>query len=238
MAMTHDEWMDVAAEEYLRIDRLLGDLRPAEWALPTDCPGWTVRDLVSHLLGAAEATAGSREALHQFRAAVRRRRRGQLLIDAMNAVQVAERSAWPGERLRAALSDAGQRSGRARRGTPAAVRALRLPLGRPLGVSSLGNLLDRIYTRDAWMHRIDIARATDRPLEITADHDGRVVADAVNEWTDRHGQPVTLQLTGPAGGQWSQGTDGPTLTLDAVEFCRAVSGRGHATGLLTHQLVF
>jgi uncharacterized protein (TIGR03083 family) len=238
MTMTHDEWMDVAATEYRRIDQLLGELRPDEWALPTDCAAWPVRDIVSHLLGAADATAGSRERLHQFWTGVRHRRRGQLLIDAMNAVQVAERSDWPGERLRQALNYTGQRSVRARRDTPAAVRALRLPLGRPLGFSTLGNLLDRIYTRDAWMHRIDIARATDRRVEITADHDGRIVADAVNEWTDRHGQPVTLQLTGPAGGKWSQGAYGASLTMDAVEFCRTLSGREHATGLLMHQLVF
>ncbi len=238
MTMTHDEWMDVAAAEYRRIDQLLGELRPDEWALPTECPGWTVRDIVSHLLGAADATAGSRERMHQFRTGVRHRRRGQLLIDAMNAVQVSERSDWPGDRLRQALSDAGQRSVRARRGIPAAVRALRLPLGRPLGFSTLGNLLDRIYTRDAWMHRIDIARATARPLETTADHDGRIVADAVNEWTARHGQSVTLQLTGPAGGQWSQGSASASLTMDAIEFCRTLSGRGEATGLLRHQLVF
>jgi uncharacterized protein (TIGR03083 family) len=193
---------------------------------------------VAHLLGAAEATAGSRERMHQFWTAARHRRRGQLLIDAMNAVQVAERSDWSTDQLRLSLSDAGQRSVQARRRTPAPVRATRLPLGRPLGFSTLGNLLDRIYTRDAWMHRVDIARATDRSVEITADHDGHLVADAFNEWADEHRQPVTVQLTGPAGGQWSRGSDGVSITMDAIEFCRILSGRERATGLLTHQLVF
>jgi uncharacterized protein (TIGR03083 family) len=238
MSMTHHVWMDTAAAEYLQIDRLLGRLRPDEWTLLTDCPPWTVRDMVAHLLGAAEATAGSHERWHQLWTGVRQRRRGQLLIDAMNAGQVAERSNWPSDQLRHALSDAGQRSVRARRRVPAPIRALRLPLGRPLGFSTLGNLLDRIYTRDAWMHRIDIARATDRRVALTPEHDGRIVADAVDEWAAQHGEPVTLDLTGPAGGHWTQGFGGTSLSMDAVEFCRTLSGREQATGLLQHQLAF
>ncbi|MDX1382582.1 MAG: hypothetical protein R3190_03005, partial [Thermoanaerobaculia bacterium] len=43
-------------------------------------------------------------------------------------------------------------------------------------------LFDTILTRDTWMHRTDLAEATGRPLELTADHDGRIVADVVAEW--------------------------------------------------------
>jgi hypothetical protein len=53
-----------------------------------------------------------------------------------------------------------------------------------------------------------------------------LVADVVEEWAQRHGRPFTLRLTGPAGGTW--GTGGPELEFDAVEFCRALSGRGTA----------
>ncbi len=64
----------------------------------------------------------------------------------------------------------------------------------------MGYLLDVILTRDPWMHRVDIARATGRDLVLTPEHDGRIVADVVAEWARRHGQPFTLTLTGPAGG--------------------------------------
>lgn len=50
--------------------------------------------------------------------------------------------------------------------------------------------------------------------------DGRHAGD------ERHGRPFTLHLTGPAGGTWGSG--GPELEFDAVEFCRAISGRGSA----------
>src|SRR6187401_289584 len=30
---------------------VLDELGPAEWAAPTECPGWTVKDLALHVLG-------------------------------------------------------------------------------------------------------------------------------------------------------------------------------------------
>ncbi len=70
---------------------------------------------------------------------------------------------------------------------------------------SLGYLIDTIYLRDAWMHRVDVTRATGAALVLTPDHDGRIVADVVAEWARRHGQPFTLHLTGPAGGTFTGG---------------------------------
>jgi hypothetical protein len=98
--------------------------------------------------------------------------------------------------------------------------------------------MDRIYTRDAWMHRVDISRAVDRPLQVTAEHDGRLVADVVGEWGRAHKQPYRLVLSGPAGGTWSQGVDGEEHALDAIEFARIMSGRASGTGLLTRTVPF
>jgi len=103
---------------------------------------------------------------------------------------------------------------------------------------TIGYLIDVILTRDPWMHRADIARATGTDLVLTAEHDGVLVADVAAEWAARHGQPYTLHLTGPAGGTWSRGDGGPLIETDAVEFCRALSGRSHADGLLAVQVPF
>jgi hypothetical protein len=73
---------------------------------------------------------------------------------------------------------------------------------------------------------------------LTAEHDGQLVADVVAEWALRHGRPYRLHLTGPAGGTWSTGSGGPDLELDAVEFCRVLSGRGAGSGLLAQQVPF
>ena len=43
-------WSDVAA--------LTEGLSDAEWDLPTDCPGWTVRDNVAHMIGTESMLAG------------------------------------------------------------------------------------------------------------------------------------------------------------------------------------
>ena len=91
---------------------------------------------------------------------------------------------------------------------------------------SLGYLIDIIYLRDAWMHRLDTARATGAGLVLSADHDGRIVADVVSEWAGRHGQPFTLELTGEAGGVFISGEGGETTVIDAVEFCCLLAGRG------------
>lgn len=94
-------------------------------------------------------------------------------------------------------------------------------------------------TRDPWMHRVDLARATQRELVLTADHDGVIVADVAAEWAARHGRPCALTLHGPAGGAWTFGDGEPEqIELDAVEFCRILSGRGRGAGLLAVQVPF
>jgi hypothetical protein len=45
-------------------------------------------------------------------------------------------------------------------------------------------------------------------------------------------------LTGIAGGVFVSGAGGPSITLDAVEFARIVSGREPGTGLLTTLVPF
>jgi uncharacterized protein (TIGR03083 family) len=193
--------------------------------------------MVAHLVGAAEATASVREVRRQQRLG-RRLRPGEPDVDGINAVQVRERADVGPDRLRRDLVTAGARGVRGRRRIPALLRALPVPFGPPLGTKPLGYLMDRIYTRDAWLHRVDLARATGRPLLLTADHDGRIVADVVAEWARTHGKPYRLTLTGPAGGWWSAGTDGEEITMDAVEFCRVLSGRATGAGLLTHPVPF
>lgn len=91
------------------------------------------------------------------------------------------------------------------------------------------------------MHRVDAAHALGRPLELSAEHDGRIVADVVAEWARRHAQPFVLELTGPAGGAYARDPErsvAERLSLDAVAFCRTLAGRVPATGLLTTVVPF
>lgn len=235
--MRHRDWMTASAEEYRRIGELLAGLGDEDWRRRTDCPEWDVRELVAHLVGNAEMSASMREMGRQQKLG-RRLRPGAPGIDGMTAVQVQERAEVPPAQLVRDLADVARRAVRARGRIPAPIRAVPIPFGPPLGTRPLGYLMDRIYTRDAWMHRIDLARATGRPLELTPGHDGRIVADVVAEWAGVHGRPYALTLTGPAGGTFTRGSGGESITLDAVEFCRVLSGRGAGSGLLASQVPF
>src|SRR6266481_3584705 len=46
------------AAEWRSTADLLAGLDEKEWDLPTDCPGWTVRDQVSHLIGVESMLLG------------------------------------------------------------------------------------------------------------------------------------------------------------------------------------
>jgi uncharacterized protein (TIGR03083 family) len=235
--LRHGDWMAASEEEYRRIGALLADLTDEDWQRPTDCTEWDVRDLVAHLVGNAEMSASMREMRRQQKLG-RRLRPDATGIDGMTAVQVQERAEVPPAQLVRDLADVAARAVRARRRIPAPLRAVPIPFGPPLGTRPLGYLMGCIYTRDAWMHRIDLARATGRPLELTAEHDGRLVADVVAEWAGVHRQPYRLTLTGPAGGEFGSGSGGESITMDAVEFGRTVAGRATGTGLLATQVPF
>lgn len=234
--LDHPTWMAIAAEEYSRLGDLLGSIPDSMWDAPTDCEGWSVHDVVAHLIGAADTNASLREAARQAWSARDIEAPGDL-IDRVNAVQVLERRGLSPGRLRADLRVAAPRGLAGRRRVPGWLRALPVPFGPPLGTRTLGYLLGRVYTRDAWMHRVDLARATGASLVLTAEHDGRLVEDVVAEWARAHGRPYVLDLEGPAGGHWERrGTPGQHSEqhrIDAVEFARTLSGRRAGSGLLS-----
>lgn len=233
-----DEMVDVTRMEYQRLLGLLRDLSSAEWSHATDCEAWDVRQLVAHLLGAAEGNARFREFVHQYRLGLPRARRdGGEVVDGVNAVQVEERDHLTPAELIERLTSVYPAAIRGRRRVPGPFRRIPLDAGEGLRIT-LGELMDITYTRDVWLHRVDIARAVGRDLVLTGDHDARIVADVVRDWAGRHGQPFELVLTGPAGGRYVSGDGGPELQLDAVEFCRMLSGRADGEGLLDVPVLF
>jgi uncharacterized protein (TIGR03083 family) len=231
--------MRLAAREYDLFSAALDGVAADQWTLPTDCPGWDVRALGCHVLGMAAMAASVREGTRQRKEAGRR---GGVFIDALTAVQVEERSALAAQQLKAQLHTMGPRAARGRRRTPGFLRKRPMPVPQTVGGVAewwtLGYLIDVVLTRDPWMHRVDLSRAVGQPMQLTADHDGVIVADVVAEWAGRHGQPYTLHLTGAAGGTWAAGSGGPKLELDALEFCRTLSGRSPGEGLLAIEVPF
>jgi uncharacterized protein (TIGR03083 family) len=220
----------LAATEYGRCVTSFRSLEPAHWAAPTNCPAWDVRQMAAHMLGMVEMAASIRENMRQQRKAARiEAQSGAVYIDALTQLQVDERASWTPDRITERYQARAPKAVAGRRRAPAIVRRRTMPQLNDLNGAqepwTFGYLIDVILTRDPWMHRLDIAQATGTPPHLTADHDGLIAADVVAEWADRHGKDFALTLTGPAGGTWKSGENGPALTLDAVDFCRAVARR-------------
>ena len=235
----HTEAMGLAETEFARMVEQLGSLSAEDWRQPTVCELWDVRALASHVLGMAEAQASLRQFAHDFRAAGRRS--GGKMIDAMTATQVAERASMTPGAIVSRLASVAPKAVKARRRTPALVRhVVRMTQDPPFDAERwrFGFLVDKIFTRDTWMHRLDISRATGKTMVLTAPHDGRLIDDVVAEWGHRHGQAFSLTLTGPAGGQWRVGDQGEQLELDALDFCLTVGSRQPGAGLLATEVPF
>ena len=235
--LSHAEAMDLQAVELDRTLEFLRSLDEPDWATQTDCPDWDIHRMYLHVLGACEAGASMRENMHQMRLARKHRRaHGGPLEAGLSDVQVRERIDLTPAQLVERLADIAPVTVRKRTGTPRLMRAMKLKIDGPVFESwTLGYLIDTIYLRDLWMHRVDATHVTDHELALTADHDGRIVADVVAEWARRHGQPFELHLTGPAGGAYAVAGSGGTsepVELDAIEFCRILAGRSEAAGLL------
>jgi uncharacterized protein (TIGR03083 family) len=243
-AVTHPEAMRLQAHELECTLDLLRSLDEPAWTAATDCPDWDVRAMYQHVLGACQAGASMRENVHQVRRArAYRKRHGGPLESALSGLQVRERAGLTPAQIVDRLTVAAPRTVRGRSRTLGLVRDhVRLAIDGPVHETwTLGYLVDIIYLRDMWMHRVDASRAAGRSVQLDTNHDGRIVADVVGEWARRHGQPFLLELAGPAGGTYTQRPDSPTaehLALDAVEFCRTLAGRVPATGLLNTVVPF
>jgi hypothetical protein len=97
---------------------------------------------------------------------------------------------------------------------------------------SLGELLQQIFPRDMWIHRLDIADATGQPFEQTPEHDGVMLAQTVADaarYLRKHEPAIAtvLTLTGPVGASWvvNPGPRPAVIEMDATDFMRRSSGR-------------
>jgi uncharacterized protein (TIGR03083 family) len=223
----------LAGQAYAAFLADLALLSDDDWARPTDCVGWSVRDMTAHLVGAAQGHASMRVFLGQYLWGLRHRRdHGGSLLDAMNQHQIDGQKGHPDAALAELLGEVSSRAvaGRARRARVLGWAPIRLEEagswyeGMPTR-TTMGELCAVVLTRDVWTHRLDLARAMGRSPSLDPLVDGPIVADIVGDWATRHGQPFTLTLTGPAGGTFSAGHGGPELEADALDFARTLAGR-------------
>ena len=229
MPPTRQQAVDTFAAEISAFGTLIDGLSGDDWTQPTMCGDWSVRDVVAHAGGQVEELARFPVMIRRLRSA-KRRYPERIVLDGHNQVQIDDVAGMPPGGITSRFHRYGPAGVRALRRMPFLVR--RMPSdwffpGSPLREPHLGYLFDVIVTRDAWMHRVEIRRATGRDVTV-ADHDGTVVDQVIRDlgmsW---RGPSVKLELTGDAGGTWTLGDGEPTATVnaDAVEMMLHLSGR-------------
>ena len=178
-------------------------LTAEQWALPTGCPGWSVKDHVSHLVGSRV------RAHHRRRAHPRTRRRISRTPQARSANTWSAMStcavALPAE---AVLTEfvavfLGRRAGAARR---ARGRVRRNSARGPMGSMTPLRRMLGIRVFDVWAHEQDIRRAVGPPRwlrhEAAAVSFDRCTAFAGAAMADRmpDGSTLVWELEGPYAG--------------------------------------
>ena len=225
---TADEAHSLLQTAFERFMRLIESLDPEDWSKPTACTEWDVRAMVAHQAGGYASGSSYREMIRQYSTIPKA---GQLPEDAINILQLSERADKTPAELIAELKQIGAKTIHNWAYGFRSIKWLAIP--HPVGgFLSLGYLMWITHSRDTWMHRLDICRATGRAFEQTREHDGRinqlVVLDVAKKTSKKlAGQAISLNLGGIAGGTWAIGQGGPKaeLEMDVLDFNIFVSGR-------------
>jgi uncharacterized protein (TIGR03083 family) len=222
------------------IAELTASITPTEWDLATDCPGWTVRDNVSHLIAIERRLLGlpPDPALSEYPPHVKNDT-GKFNEDAIEL-----RRHRPGAEVRAEFNEITAQ--RARMLTAMSTEDFDRPGWSPIGEVPYRQFMTvRLF--DCWAHEQDMRRALARPGHLTGP-----VVDAVMAWHRRSlgfvvgkkaGAPdnsvVAFSVTGPTAAHYivevhdrraavvdnASSPPTATLTLDTETFNALLCGR-------------
>ena len=232
-----DELRGPSADELLRIGayqneqmlRLLRTLDDEEWNAPTDCDRWTVKDIVAHLIGWAECFASFKEFRHQFAASIKRRKELGNPVNAQNEQQVEDRRHLTPEQIIDRFEVALTRFLSFRMNVGKFMHYMPYYDPSIIKYSNIGYISRVIFTRDMFMHRIDIACATNRPVPLERE-DHALMADVLRDWARRHDIDATIDL-GELG-IFVAGQGGRARIVgDAPTFARVMTGRADLDAL-------
>ena len=230
------------------IERVCAGLDEARWALPTDCPGWSVKDNLSHIAG-SEATLLGRPQPDHVPANAGTLRNG---VAERNEVLVDYRRSRRGSEVLAEFREV----------TAARLDALRAMSPEawsaeswtPVGPGTYRDfMLIRVF--DCWVHEQDIRRALGRPGSLEgapAEHAMERIALAIPYVVGKRagapeGSSVVFDITGPVRNTLPIGVEGgrarplasvpehPTVRLstDFETFMRLSCGRGDPAAILS-----
>jgi uncharacterized protein (TIGR03083 family) len=200
--------VDALAETWASIAALSEALTPPEWAMPTECPGWEVRDQLAHMIGTERSQAGDPvpEIAVGDGANIRNDigRKNQRWIES-------QRSQTPAELLESFRRVTASRLRTLHEMTQADFNA---DVDTPAGRNTYGRFI-QIRVMDCWMHEQDMRRAVGRP-----GHEAGLAANvSVDEVVLALGYIVGKQAGAPRGAHVRfELTGSPSRSVDvAVE---------------------
>ncbi|GGU88855.1 TIGR03084 family protein [Streptomyces filipinensis] len=221
---------DLRAESE-ELDRLTAELTPAQWALPTPAPGWTLAHQIAHLAWTDRSALLAVTDADAFQALVEK---------ALTAPgSFVDQGAEEGARLAPAELLAGWREGRDAldRALRAAPPGSRFPwYGPPMSAASMATA----RLMETWAHGLDIAEALGvvRPPGDRLRHVARLGVRTRDFAHTVHGltppaDEFRVELTAPSGEVWTYGPeDAPQrVTGPVLDFCLLVTQRAHRTDL-------
>jgi len=227
------------------LDQLLTGLSERQWWMPTPLPGWSVHNVVAHIIGTESVLHGISTPDADIDVSTLAHVRND--VGVANECWIRHLSAESGadlhQRFRTLTAD------RRKRLTEMSVGDWNAPTLTPVGPDSYGRFM-RVRVFDCWMHEHDIRDALDEPAS-DADLTGPAARLTLDEVVTSmgyvvgklgkapDGSRVAIELTGPLARTISVAVDGraqlvddfggqqPTATirLDGVLFTRLAGGR-------------
>ena len=188
------------------ISELCASITPAEWEIPTDCPGWSVRDNVSHLIAIERRLLGlpNDPPLAEYPAYVKNE------IGRFNEDAIELRRHRPGAEVLAEFNDVTAQ--RVRMLTDMSTEDFDKMGWSPIGdVPYRRFMIVRLF--DCWVHEQDIRRAVARPGHLS----GPVVDEAMAMHRGVLGFIVGKKAGAPDGSVVAFSVTGPTVAHYLVE---------------------
>ncbi|KIF69369.1 wyosine base formation domain-containing protein [Streptomyces sp. AcH 505] len=223
--------LDDLRDESAELDRLVGELGPADWALPTPAAGWTIAHQIAHLhwtdtaalLAATDETAFAGEAAKALAAPDSFVDDGAETGAALPPAELLDRWRTGCEQLQLALR--------------AAPSGARFPwYGPPMSAASMATA----RLMETWAHGLDVAEA----LGVTPPPTARLrhvawIGVRARDYAylvrgeQPPAEPFRVEITGPAGELWTYGPEGAAqrITGPALDFALLVTQRAHRADL-------
>ena len=154
--MSHRQLVDNMERVWQALDGLCAGLDEAQWKTATDCPGWSVQDQISHIVGSESGILGRPTPDHTPADVSHTKNE----LGRRNEVVVDWRRSWPGAKVLEEFREVtAERMAHLRTMT---AEDFEVKTQTPVGPGSM-RMYIAIRIFDAWVHEQDIRRALDLP---------------------------------------------------------------------------